>query len=125
MRTVSRLRSLLIVVAGLTAHAAAQAPARPSARSPSPSALKQVAFVKASNTGEKDDVDEFGYSVALSSDGNTLAVGAIGEDSAAKGINGNQADNSANGAGAVYVFNRTGGAWAQQAYVKSSNTARN
>ena len=263
MRTVSRLRSLLIVVAGLTAHAAAQAPARPSARSPSPSALKQVAFVKASNpgeedhfghaialsadgatlavgapmessaargingkgendpgdssgavyvysrsgtrwtqqayikasnpgsddqfgfavtlsgdgntlavsapyedsvatgingnqddnsmansgavyifsrngstwsqqayvkasnTGEKDEGDEFGYSVALSSDGNTLAVGAIGEDSAAKGINGNQADNSANGAGAVYVFNRTGGAWAQQAYVKSSNTARN
>src|SRR6267142_2414711 len=85
----------------------------------------QQAYIKASNTGERDEGDEFGYSVAVSGDGNTLAVGAIGEDSAAKGINGNQADNSANGAGAVYVFTRSGGTWAQQAYVKSSNTARN
>jgi hypothetical protein len=89
------------------------------------STWSQQAYVKASNTGEKDEGDEFGYSVALSVDGNTLAVGAIGEDSAAKGINGNQADNSANGAGAVYVFTRSGATWAQQAYVKSSNTARN
>jgi hypothetical protein len=89
------------------------------------STWSQQAYVKASNTGEKDEGDEFGYSIALSGDGNTLAVGAIGEDSAAKGINGNQADNSANGAGAVYVFTRSGGTWTQQAYVKSSNTARN
>ena len=85
----------------------------------------QQAYVKASNTGETDEGDEFGYAISLSGDGNTLAVGAIGEDSAAKGINGNQADNSANGAGAVYMFTRSGGTWAQQAYVKSSNTARN
>src|SRR5712691_4177768 len=89
------------------------------------STWSQRAYVKASNTGEKDEGDEFGYSIALSDDGNTLAVGAIGEDSAAKGINGNQADNSANGAGAVYVFTRSGGTWAQQAYVKSSKPARN
>ena len=49
-------------------------------------------------------VDEFGSSVALSRDGRTLAVGARGEDSGAKGINGNQADNSMKEAGAVYVF---------------------
>src|SRR5438094_6488884 len=85
----------------------------------------QQAYIKASNTGEKDEGDEFGYSVAVSGDGNTLAVGAIGEDSAATGINGNQADNSLNGAGAVYVFTRSGGTWAQQAYVKSSKPARN
>ena len=43
----------------------------------------------------------FGTSVALS--GDTLAVGADGEDSAATGVNGDQADNSAPEAGAVYV----------------------
>ena len=36
------------------------------------------------------------------------------------GINGNQRDNSAQSAGAVYVFARTGIAWSQQAYVKPS-----
>jgi hypothetical protein len=85
----------------------------------------QQAYVKASNTGEKDEGDQFGYSVAVSGDGSTLAVGAIGEDSSATGINGNQGDNSANGAGAVYLFTRNGGTWAQQAYIKSSRPARN
>lgn len=85
-------------------------------------AWSQQAYVKASNTGEKSDGDQFGYSVALSGDGNTLATGAISEDSAATGINGNQADNSADSAGAVYVFTRAGGAWSQQAYVKPWNT---
>ncbi len=33
-----------------------------------------------------------------------------------------EADNSASGAGAVYVFTRMGGSWSQQAYVKASNT---
>lgn len=60
----------------------------------------QQAYVKASNTGQ----DLFGESVALSGDGSTLAVGARNESSNATGIDGNQADNSANGAGAVYVF---------------------
>ncbi len=61
----------------------------------------QQAYVKASNTGVGD---QFGHSVPLSADGSTLAVGAWFEDSAATGINGNQADNSASGAGAVYVY---------------------
>jgi hypothetical protein len=42
--------------------------------------------------------------VALSRDGRTMAVGSRGEDSGAKGLNGNQADNSTKEAGAVYVF---------------------
>jgi hypothetical protein len=82
-------------------------------------AWSQQAYVKASNTGASDF---FGYSLALSDDGNTLAVGAAFEASNATGIDGNQADNSANGAGAVYVFTRAGAAWSQQAYVKASNT---
>ncbi|MEX1367096.1 MAG: integrin, partial [Nannocystaceae bacterium] len=80
----------------------------------------QQAYVKASNTGSGDF---FGYSVALSADGSTLAVGADGEGSNATGIDGNQADNSLWSAGAVYVYTRDGvGAWSQQAYVKASNT---
>ena len=79
----------------------------------------QQVYVKASNTGTGD---RFGTSVALSDDGNTLAVGAIDEDSAATGIGGNQADNTAANAGAVYVFTRRSTSWTQQAYVKASNT---
>jgi cysteine-rich repeat protein len=79
----------------------------------------QQAYIKASNTGGGD---QFGVSVALSADGSTLAVGAFGEGSAATGIGGNQADNSAGGAGAVYMFTRSGATWSQQAYIKASNT---
>jgi trimeric autotransporter adhesin len=50
-------------------------------------------------------------------------VGAPFEDSAATGINGNQADNSAPDSGAAYIFTRTGEIWSQQAYLKASNTA--
>lgn len=75
----------------------------------------------ASNTGEAEEGDQFGFSLALSDDGNTLAAGAIGEDSADAKINGNQADNTAGGAGAVYVFARSGASWSQQAYIKSAS----
>ncbi|ULA64103.1 MAG: Integrin alpha beta-propellor repeat protein [Nitrospira sp.] len=77
----------------------------------------QQAYVKASNT---DANDGFGFSVALS--GDTLVVGAVGESSSAKGINGNQIDNTVPHSGAAYVFIRARGAWVQQAYVKASNT---
>ena len=82
------------------------------------SAWSQQAYIKASNTGADD---EFGVSVSLSNDGNTLAVGALHEDGNAIGIDG--ADNDlALDAGAVYVFTRSGSAWSQQAYIKTSNT---
>jgi hypothetical protein len=79
----------------------------------------QQAYVKASNAEARD---EFGLHLALSGDGNTLAVGARGEASASTGIGGIETDNSANESGAVYVFTRSGATWAQQAYVKASNT---
>ena len=91
----------------------------------------QQAYLKASNTGEAGvgdefgDGDQFGFALAISDDGNTVAVGANSEDSNATGINGNQADNSMISAGAAYVFVRTGRTWAQQAYVKPSNTFGN
>jgi hypothetical protein len=82
-------------------------------------AWSQEAYVKASNTGAGD---RFGAGLALSGDGATLAVGASGEDSAAAGAGGNEADDSAADAGAVYVLARSGPAWSQQAYLKASNT---
>jgi hypothetical protein len=77
----------------------------------------QQAYLKASNAGA---VNGFGHSVSLS--GETLVIGAPAEASAATGVNGNQGDNSAPGAGAAYVFGRTVGVWVQQAYLKASNT---
>ena len=61
--------------------------------------LKQQGHLKASNTGA---ADWFGNSLAVA--GDTLVVGARRENSAATGIDGNQADNSAPDSGAVYVF---------------------
>jgi hypothetical protein len=77
----------------------------------------QQAYLKASNP---DEYDFFGISVAVS--GNTVVVGAYGESSSAVGVNGDQDDNSAFGAGAAYVFVRNGMTWSQQAYLKASNT---
>lgn len=80
----------------------------------------QKAYLKASNT---DAGDQFGYSVAIV--GDVIAVGAFAEDSAATGINGDQADNSARESGAVYVFRRTENVWQQEAYIKAPNAAAN
>ena len=77
----------------------------------------QQAYLKASNT---DPDDGFGRGVSIS--GDTIAVAAPFESSNATGVNGSQADNSAPFAGAVYVFQRTGTVWAQQAYLKASST---
>jgi hypothetical protein len=79
-------------------------------------AWQQEAYLKASNT---ETGDAFGYGVALS--GDTLAVGAIHEDSAAQGVGGDQDDNTVINTGAVYVFRHSGTAWQQEAYIKASN----
>jgi hypothetical protein len=75
--------------------------------------------VKASNT---NPWMQFGSSVALSRSGNTLAVGAIRDDSGSTGTNGNPFDGSAIDSGAVFVYTRSGSTWSQQAYIKASNT---
>lgn len=71
--------------------------------------------LKASNLAIDDELS----SVAIS--GDTLVVGAPGEDSSAMWIDGDQGDNAAEDAGAAYVFVRDGDAWSQQAYLKASN----
>lgn len=77
----------------------------------------QQGYLKASNS---ESGDQFGGAIALFED--TLAVGAVQEDSSARGVNSSQTNNSAGGSGAVYVFSRNSGVWSQQAYIKASNT---
>ncbi len=83
------------------------------------------AILKAFNA---DAGDLFGISLALQDD--LLLVGAIGEDSAASGVNADASDNAYaaqqypgldEGAGAAYVFERTGETWTQTAYLKPSD----
>lgn len=81
-----------------------------------------VGYVKSSNT---DAGDYFGYSLALSADGDTLAVGAIREDGAGTSLGADDTDNTAPEAGAVYVYSRDPltQLWEPQpVYIKASNT---
>jgi len=78
-----------------------------------------VGYFKASNA---ESGDFFGITASLSGDGNTLAVGARGEDSDLIGGSVDQNDNSSDGTGAVYVFARINGSWEQQAFLKPGFT---
>nr|WP_315474142.1 FG-GAP repeat protein [uncultured Rhodoferax sp.] len=83
----------------------------------------QQAYLKAPNA---EAGDQFGESVAIS--GDTIVVGAFAESSNQTTItNGStaSADNSASGAGAAYVFTRSGSTWSQQAYLKAPNAEAN
>jgi uncharacterized protein YcbX len=59
---------------------------------------------------DKEVADFFGRSVSISSDGNTVIVGAMGEDP------GNVGD-----AGSVYIYTRNGTAWTQQTKLTASD----
>jgi hypothetical protein len=75
------------------------------------------AYIKAPNA---DSLDEFGSSVSIS--GDTIVVGASGEDSNQTTITSTASgDNSTSNAGAAYVFVRLGSTWSQQAYIKAPN----
>ena len=81
---------------------------------------RQEAYLKASNA---ESLDHFGESVSVS--GDTVVVGALYEDSNAKGVNGDQGNNSSVSSGAAYVFVRSGTSWSQEAYLKASNAQAN
>ncbi|MCU0658544.1 MAG: FG-GAP repeat protein [Polyangiaceae bacterium] len=61
---------------------------------------------------DKADLDYFGWSVALSSDGNTALIGVFGED-----------DGATLGNGAAYVFIQTAGVWTQQQKLLAADKA--
>lgn len=89
-------------------------------RSNSNATWSQQAYIKADNP---DANDWFGASLALS--GDTLAVGAFFEDGMGTGVSLRGGGDGAVGSGAAYVFERVGDTWAQQAYLKASNTTAN
>jgi len=119
------IAATLVVSAGIALGAGRQA--SPSG-SISTDQLKQLAYLKASNTHTADHFGcggvldgHAGWGVAISGDGNTVAIGAPHESSAASGVNGKQNDTSLGDSGAVYVFVKNGTGWRQQAYLKASN----
>lgn len=73
----------------------------------------QQAYLKADNAGAGD---EFGGAVAI--DGDRIVVGAQLEDSIATDVDGQGDNNELEDHGAAYVFDRTGRAWEQVAYLK-------
>lgn len=83
---------------------------------------EQTAYIKASNTHARA---LFATCLALSSDGNTLAVGSRGEHSVSTGINAEHipGDTNSPNVGAVYVFDWDGTEWTQKAYIKASNSS--
>ncbi len=71
-------------------------------------------------SSSSDANDSFGARISLN--GDRLAVGAREEDSAATGLNGEELDNEASNAGAVYLFVHKADGWERAAYIKASNT---
>lgn len=76
----------------------------------------QSNYIKASNTSADD---RFGSRIASSSE--RFIVTAPGEDGSSAGLNGNQTNDLASNAGAVYLFERTLGLWRQAHYIKASH----
>ena len=64
--------------------------------------------------------DQFGFSVALSENGDTLAVGVYDESGDGRRVNA-PINRERGGSGAVYIWTRAGNAWAKQAYLKTWN----
>ena len=74
-----------------------------------------AAYLKAPNA---EAGDFFGWDIALSGDGSTLAVGAVREDSDAVA---NPDNNDLTDSGSVYVYRRTGDTWAEDGVLKAAN----
>lgn len=79
----------------------------------------QQDYIKATYT---NDGDYFGWNIALSGDGATLAIGSPRDDSNALGVGATGGDGNAENAGAVYTYRLVSQAWQTLSYVKASNT---
>ena len=82
-------------------------------------------FVRENNRWSVQTQLQEGSSVSLSGDGQVVAIGASNEGSNSTGVNGAQNNQLAPGSGAVYIYDRNGNTWEQQAYIKASNTDSN
>lgn len=82
--------------------------------------LDAIGYLRAAKT---DPADGFGFAVASSTDGATLAIGAPYEDCSCIGVDPKSIDEAATNAGAVYIFVKSSSGWRQQAYIKASSVA--
>nr|MCH9662727.1 hypothetical protein [Gammaproteobacteria bacterium] len=86
---------------------------------------QRQAMIRATNAGH---ADQFGGQIALSADGNTLAVAASEEDSSIPDTvthsdsddNRDNDDNRGYNSGAVYIYNRDDGKWSESQKIKAS-----
>lgn len=77
-----------------------------------------IRLIEASNAGSGD---HFGYALSLSSDGQSLAVGALDEDARADGFLSAPNDDSSLNAGAVYLFESGElNNWQESLYLKAN-----
>ena len=84
------------------------------------STWSQTAYLKATNN---ESYMFFGYSVAASQ--TFLVVGAVGDDSCSKGVDGSQSGSSTcDAAGAAHVFVQSAGDWKHDAYLKPNNSQK-
>lgn len=84
-------------------------------------AWTEDAYIKAGNSNNND---RFGWGVAVSGNGDWLAIIARDEDSDTSGVHASSADqtsNAASGSGAAYLYRHNNALWTEQAYIKSSN----
>ena len=80
----------------------------------------QTQYIKASNT---NNVDHFGWSVALNDDGNLLAVGAEHEESISHAFRGEPGNNEARSIGAAYLYREDlNSNWIETSYIKQKDT---
>ncbi len=84
------------------------------------STWSQQAFLKPTST---TNGDSFGLSVGVF--GDLVVVGANQEDSSSIGVGGDDTNNASGGAGAAYLYSRSGTVWSTRGYLKASNTAAN
>lgn len=80
----------------------------------------EEAYIKSPNP---NTMDRFGEALAFSADGSVLAVGARLEDGSASGVGGVD-DDTTQDAGAVYVYEKSGGVWSDATYIKSQAPAQ-
>lgn len=79
----------------------------------------QQAYLK--SMAATKNTDQFGASVTISGDGNTVAVGATYEDGGNVGINPVETETKS-ASGAVYVYKRSGTTWSYNTYMKAHVT---
>jgi len=78
--------------------------------------LDAIGRIEARNV---DAGDRFGYAIAASADGTTVAIGAPYEDCSCAGVNPPVIDELGTDSGAVYVFVKSASGWTQQAFIKA------